>query len=140
MEQLSIIANDEPQIAHAAFTKALCMRWSFVQRTIPGVKHLFEPLEAAIREKLIPAVVGRTVSDLERRLLALPVRFGGIGLNNPVETAEFEYETSVKITENLRRLIINQENNLDNLNEERVHQVINECKLEKGNRLTQEFE
>ena len=38
-------------------------------------------------------IVGRTVSDAEHRILALPVRFGGIGILNPVETADQEYET-----------------------------------------------
>ena len=41
IEHLSEIAKDEPQIAHSAFTKALCMRWCFVQRTISNVSHLF---------------------------------------------------------------------------------------------------
>ena len=41
-----------------------------------------------IREKLIPALVGRSVSDIERRILALPVRLGGIGLSNPVLSAD----------------------------------------------------
>ena len=37
VEQLSAIAKDEPQVALSAFTKALCMRWSFVQRTISQI-------------------------------------------------------------------------------------------------------
>ena len=62
VNQLSLIAQDEPQIALSAYTKALCMRWCFVQRTISGIGHLFEPLEDAIRNNFIPAVVGRNVS------------------------------------------------------------------------------
>ena len=46
--QLSSIAKDEPQLAYSAFTKALCMRWSFMQRTIPNIAHLFQPLEETI--------------------------------------------------------------------------------------------
>ena len=60
------------------------MRWCFVQRTIPEISHLFEPLEGVIRDNLIPAIVGKTVSDIERRMLDLSVRFGGIGIQNPV--------------------------------------------------------
>ena len=41
IEQLSNIAQNEPQIALSAYTKALCMRWSFLQRTIPNIRHLF---------------------------------------------------------------------------------------------------
>ena len=140
VEQLSKIAKDEPQIGLSAFTKALCMRWCFVQRTVSNISHLFQPLEHTIRETLIPAIVGRKVSDIERRILALPVRFGGIGILNPVDTSDIEFETSVKVTANLKTLIYNQEMNLDNLNENRVKEIVNKCKQEKGKRLTQEFE
>ena len=59
-----------------------------MQRTIPNISDLFKPLEEIIREKLIPAVVGRKVSDVERRLIALPVRCGGLGITNPVLNAD----------------------------------------------------
>ena len=140
VEQLSKFAKDEPQVGLSAFTKALCMRWCFVQRTIADIGHLFQPLEDVIRETLIPAIVGRKVSDVERRLLALPVRFGGIGILNPVETSKWEFNTSLKITANLKSLICNQEVNLDNLSENRVRESINKCKQDKGKRLTEEFE
>ena len=45
---ISKIAKEEPQLAYSAYTKALCMRWSFLQRTVPNVKHYFGPLEEAI--------------------------------------------------------------------------------------------
>ena len=64
-----------------------------VQRIIPNTSHLFELLENIIREKFIPALVGRKISDIERKILALPVRYGGIGLTNPVHSAENEMNT-----------------------------------------------
>ena len=140
VEQLAVIARDEPQLAHCAFTKALCMRWCFVQRTISNVSHLFQPLEEAICEKLIPSIVGRKVSDVERKILALPVRFGGIGILNPVETADREYATSVEVTSNLKSIIFNQEETLANLDEERTKSIINQAKQDKDKRLTQELE
>ena len=79
IEQLSNIAKDEPQAALSSFTRAISHRRTYVQRTVLSTGHLFQPLENVIREKLIPALVGRSVSDLERRILALPVRFGGTG-------------------------------------------------------------
>ena len=138
LEELTDIAQNEPQIALSAYTKALCMRWSFTQRTISDIGHLFQPLEDLIREKFIPAIVGRKVSEIERRILALPVRFGGIGILNPVESAQIEYETSVKITANLKNIIFNQEKTLDNYNEEDVKKLINETKKDKEKRLTEE--
>ena len=98
VEHLADMAKTEPQLAYTAFTKAICMRWCFTQRTISGIEEKFQPLENSIREKLIPAIVGRSVSDVERRILALPVRFGGLGIQNP---APIEFETSSCMTRNL---------------------------------------
>ena len=140
VEQLSTIAQNEPQIALSAYTKALCMRWSFTQRTISNISHLFQPLEASLSEKLIPAIVGRKVSDIERRILALPVRFGGLGILNPMETADIEFETSVKITASLKDIILNQETTLDRYSDEDVQAQINETKRDKEKRLTEEYD
>ena len=109
---MSEIALDEPQAALSAFTKALCHRWTFVMRTIQGTSELFIPLEKCIREKFIPAIIGRSVSDLHRRMFALPVRFGGLGIVNPVEIAEREFQTSLRITEDLVGLIYRQAGDL----------------------------
>jgi len=38
--------------------------------------------------QLIPALVGREVSDAERQILALPLRHCGLGLTNHKETAK----------------------------------------------------
>ena len=65
--QLSKIAVEEPQAALSAFTKCICHRWSFIQRTIPGIQHLFAPLEECIRNSFIPALIGKPVSDIERK-------------------------------------------------------------------------
>ena len=59
---------------------------------------------------------------------------------NPVETADLEYETSIRITSNLKNIIVNQEHTLDNYNEERLMTVINKTKQDKEKRLTAEFE
>ena len=96
--------------------------------------------EDKTREKLIPAIIGSKVSDIERRITALPVRFGGIGILNPVESADLEYETSTKITENLKNIIVHQERTLENLHEDRVKATINKTKQDKEKRLTEEFE
>jgi hypothetical protein len=105
VEELSIIAKDEPQLALSAFSKALCHRWTFIMRTIPDIDHLFEPLEHVNNHKLIPALTGREVSEVDRQMLSLPVRLGGMGILNPMETASREYAASTAITEKLKMLI-----------------------------------
>ena len=131
IDQLTAIANDEPQAAYTAFTKALCHRWGFLQRTISGISILFAPLEEAIKEKLIPAIIGRKISDIERRILALPVRMGGMGIQNPVLSSDVEYNTSVSVTESLTNLIIRQERTLDSYNVESVVEKVKAVKSSK---------
>ena len=69
IEELAVIAKEEPQSALCSYTKAISHRWTYVQRTIPNISHLFAPLEEAIRDKFIPSLVGRSISDLESSTL-----------------------------------------------------------------------
>ena len=84
--------------------------WSFLLRTIPDINDLLQPLEDAIHQHLIPALTGRPAcSSIERDLLALPVRLGGLGLNNPSSLFSECYQSSVRITAPLAALIVSQE-------------------------------
>ena len=114
IEELSRLAQIEPQAVYACYTKAISHRWTYIQRTIPDISHLFNPLEEAIREKLIPAIIGRKINDIERVVFSLPVRFGGMNIKNPVETADQEFKASEHITENLTQIIRNQERDFNN--------------------------
>ena len=139
VEALAKIANEEPQAALSAYTKAICHRWIFVQRTIPNISHLFAPLEDSIRLKLIPAIIGRPVSDHERKLLSLPVRLGGLGIAIPTETADREYEASCTITEDLSNLILQQERNLYHYNKDLTMNKIKNLKAGKESYLTEKL-
>ena len=101
-----------------------------MQRTMRGIDVLFEPIEQAICNTLIPAICGRPVSDLERSLLALPYRHGGLGIRNPMESASSAYETSVRITQLLADLIVAQNMNLLELDRERVQTIKTEVAAE----------
>ena len=43
---------------------------------------------------------------MERKILLLAVRFGGLGIANPVENANREFDSSVKISQSLTELIL----------------------------------
>ena len=138
--ELTKIAKDEPQAVYSCFTKAIAHRWSYVQHTIPGIDRLFIPLEEVIREKLIPAIVGRKVSDIERRILALPIRHGGMGIANPTKTSEHEHDASLRITNNLTQIIYNQEEDFSNYNQKEVNEEIKKIKAKKEERFEKEYE
>ena len=139
LEELAKLAVDEPQIALSAYTKGLCHRWAFIQRTIPGISTLFLPLEHCIRETFIPAIIGRKVSDIERRIISLPVRYGGLGIPNPVETSEREYSASKEITMDLTDLIYRQEQNISLFDFEKQENTIKDLKKNKESYLNNLF-
>ena len=97
-------------------------------------------MEETIRDKLIPAVIGRHVSDIERRIISLPVRYGGLGIADPTITAHREYEASCLITEDLVNLISHQEQDLSLLNTEEITEKIKALKNAKEAFYTEQFE
>ena len=81
-------------------------------RTIPGSELHMQPLEAKLRN-VIFLLVDRTLSDLERDIIALPCSAGGLGLINPTECASRFYENSVKLTNKLKNAIIAKKDLID---------------------------
>ena len=79
------------------------------------------------------------MSDVERRILALPVRYGGLGIANPVLTADRKYNVSVDLTENLTNIIYNQERSLDNYDKEGLKNRINIHKAAKEQHPNDEY-
>jgi hypothetical protein len=88
VKQLADIAKEDPQAALSAYNTGISQRWKFIQRTVPKIEHLFEQLENSISTDLIPALCGRSISELERKIFALPYRYGGMGILNPVATSD----------------------------------------------------
>ena len=93
-----------------------------------------------IRHVLIPALVGRQVSDIERQILSLPVRYGGLGIADPTETADREYEASRRITEDLSNLILRQEQDLSLYNRDVTTEKVKLLKAAKEAYLIEKFE
>ena len=61
----------------------------------------------AIHQHLIPALTGRLPgSSIERQLLALPVRLGGLGLSDPAAISSEYFQSSERITAPLVAVIV----------------------------------
>jgi len=76
---------------------------------MPGSPQLFQPLEDTIRTVFIPALLRRDVNDLERDLLSLPARMGGMGICKPTEECIVSHTNSVYVCAPLVRLVQRQE-------------------------------
>ena len=118
-----------------SFTFGLIHKWSYFQRTIPNSSAFYQPLEQAIRQNFIPAITGKNCSDIERSLFALPCRLGGLGLPNPVETADRVFNESLSITEPLAMKIIGKDSMLDDVTAKSVEANKSSCKMANELRL-----
>jgi len=113
VRQLADIAKTQPQAAYSAYVHGLSSRWIFLSLTILNISHLLEPVEVALQQDFIPALTGRhACSREERELLALQVRLGGLGIQNPAIVSESAFEASLKLTSPLVQAILTQDPNL----------------------------
>ncbi|PFX33382.1 hypothetical protein AWC38_SpisGene1723 [Stylophora pistillata] len=110
--QLVEFAQIQPQASYAAYTFGLKHHWTYFLRIPPDIQDLLEPLEEAISQVLIPAIVGRKCSKLDRDALALPVRLGGLSLSNPCHEAAREHASSTQVTPSLVEHIMAQTHQL----------------------------
>ena len=107
--KLAEFAMSQPQACYAAFTFGLRHRWTYLLRTLPNIEDLVEPLERAIADVLIPSITDHhCTTPSERDRLALPVRLGGLGIINPSQDADLQYQASVKTTAPLVEKIVSQ--------------------------------
>ena len=68
---------------------------------------LFQPLEDFIHQNLIPALTGRDLlSKLEKDLLSLPCRLGGLNIPIPTQISDRQFSASKQISASLASLII----------------------------------
>ena len=98
VKDLTELAKQEPQLAYSAFTFGLFKRWIYLMRTTPNISQLFLPLESAIRNEFLPTIIGQPFIDDLRNIFALPAKYGGLGIFNPTEITDDEYNYSRMIT------------------------------------------
>ena len=110
VKRLATIAESQPHAANATLTHGLFGRWSYLSRTVSNITDVLQPLEDAICHHLIPALTGRIgITDMERDLLALPTRLGGLGIPDPLKTCNDHFRCSERISAPLTALILQQE-------------------------------
>ena len=113
LSTLSDLATTQPHAAYSTLTHGLANCWSFLCRTHPQTHSFLQPLEDIINQKLIPTLTGRPPpGHLERSLLGLPVRLGGLGISSPTSLCD-EYDHSKAISSPLVSQISSQHLTLD---------------------------
>ena len=110
VEQLARFGKSQPHAAFAALTHGLVSRWTYAMRTaFCSSDDIFQPLERALSQILIPVLTGQAApSGNMRALLALPARLGGMCILNPTKTRRIQQEHSEKVCAPLVQMILRQ--------------------------------
>ena len=136
--RLAEFAKSQPQASYAAFTFGLRHRWTYFMKTLPDIENLLQPLERAISDVLIPALIESNCSEAEGDLVALPVRMGSPGLINPSDSADAEYSVSSRVSAPLVRKIEVQSH--ETPEEAEVQRLVYATRKEKDAGLKEELE
>ena len=103
-------------VYNIGFVKCKQQEWQYVQRVVAGIAHYFEPLEEVIRYHLIPALLGLKPGELDsdlRQTLTHSVKTGGLGILNPMDTAQRVHNISAAATGCLTASLIRNDGTFD---------------------------
>ena len=96
---LSSFAKSQPHAAFCAFTHGVRHKFTYFMRTIEGLGESVQQLDKLIDDEFIPALFGCKITPLERKVVGLPARFGGLGIPNLAQLADEEYRASLIATQ-----------------------------------------
>ena len=107
------------------------LKFTFFLRTVLDISDYLFPIEETLKSRFIPAIIGGHIcSDAERALLAFPVKFGGLELQNLCEVANTELLNSKEITIDLHENVITQNTDFQ-IDSEKTKTIKNESKRRK---------
>ena len=114
IQSLSEIAKCQPQCAYSGFIGGFVNKFTYHIRVIGNIKEYLQPVDDAIDNMLIPSLSeGHRCSALERKLLALPVKLGGLAIPVISEISETDHQNSKTVSEKLTSNIIEQRKEFD---------------------------
>ena len=92
---IAAVATSQPQAVYAALTKSQQSEWTFTMRVSNGCSLLMNDLECCV---FLSALFGVEVTVAECQLFGLLLKYGGLGIINPVAVANHCFDSSVHST------------------------------------------
>ena len=98
--KLSSISVSYPQAAYVGFRRGFLSKMTFFFRTIPDFQRYLDVLQTVMECSLIPNLFGSSCrfQDDFNNLLSLPTSRGGLGLPILKDDANFQFQSSMKIS------------------------------------------
>jgi len=106
VNKISEVGRKDPQAAFIAISKSLQNEWNYIQRVVEDTDESFKKLKDALCNQFLPEICGFEIEEFDAELMLRPSKFGGIGIRDPVKTAEIAYKTSLQSSEILKNGII----------------------------------
>ena len=124
----------EPQAAYTCFITGFKHKLIYFMRTVAHIEEHLPQVDQAVSKHFIPSITGAILcSDVERKLLPLPPKLGGLGIPIFETLSNFEFENSLKLTERLRENIIQQERRFD-IDVKKINEIKNKIKVKRMER------
>ena len=93
---LGKIVSQFPQTAYAVLVRSLQNKWNYLQRVTSGSGDLYKPIEKAIREKLLPALLDQpSIGDNLCSHIALSVKQAGLVILDPTASTGDNHAASM---------------------------------------------
>ena len=92
MKSLSKLSKTQPHAAFSVYIHGEEHKFTYLLQTIEGMNELIKLLDDIIINTFLPAIFGETLSPQEKGLFALPIREGGLGIEELSVKAPREYE------------------------------------------------
>ena len=126
----------EPQAAYSCFIIDFKHKPSCIIRTIPNISDQLNQLDGEIISEFKRAITGGIhCSDIERQLLSLSSKLGGLGILIFAEILNQEYEYSLMLSKDLLTRILKQEIQLSSEND--VQNIIQKLKAKSSKNIKQ---
>ena len=133
LKVLSKIAHIEPQAAYTCFTAGFKHKLTYLMRTIPNIVDELAEFDFVLDNEFITAITdGIHCSPIERQLISLPTKMGGLAIPIYTELSDEEFENSIKVTQSLSNAILQRKDSLNDYNQSRS--VKREIRSEKSKR------
>ena len=105
-----MIAKAKPQAAYSCFITTCKHKPSYIMGTILDISDQLNQLDQVITSEFITTITGGIhCSNIERKLLSLPSKLGGLGIPILAEISNQKYESSLILSKYLSMIIMKQE-------------------------------
>ena len=108
VQRLADLGATQPHAAYTVFVKGILSKWQYLLRACDCAPDLLHRLDELINERLLPALAGQQMGADSpiRKLIAMPTRFGGLGMPVVAGEVDAQHKASIDVTQPIVDLLV----------------------------------